>query len=81
MPPTVSVAVSHGVATFTLNRPEARNAVNAAMCDALRKAAEDAAGDAAVKLVLVRGAGLVFCAGADVKERTGMSADEVRARR
>jgi enoyl-CoA hydratase len=81
MASTLSISVEAGVASVTLNRPEARNALNGLMCDELRKAAEDAASDASVRLVLVRGAGPVFCAGADVKERTGMSADDVRARR
>jgi enoyl-CoA hydratase len=81
MAPTLSVGIAQGVATFTLNRPEARNAVNGALCDELRKAAEAVTGDASVRLVLLRGNGLVFCAGADIKERTGMSADDVRARR
>ncbi|HEY6822567.1 MAG TPA: enoyl-CoA hydratase/isomerase family protein [Burkholderiales bacterium] len=81
MAPTVSVALEGGVATFTLNRPEARNAVNGAMCDELRNAAEAAAANAGVRLVLVKASGPVFCAGADIKERTGMSADDVRARR
>lgn len=78
---TVQYSVDGGITTLTLNRPEVRNAVNAEMCDALRAAALQAAADAAVKLVIVRGAGPVFCAGADVKERTGMSEDGVRARR
>ena len=78
---TVQFSVDGGIATLTLNRPEVRNAVNAEMCDALRAAALRAAADAAVKLVIVRGAGPVFCAGADVKERAGMSEDDVRARR
>jgi enoyl-CoA hydratase len=43
-------------------------------------AAPAAVGDD-VRLVLVRGAGPVFCAGADLKERRGMSVDEVRNRR
>jgi enoyl-CoA hydratase len=81
MASTLSVSVAAGVATFTLDRPDARNAVNGAMCDELRKAAEEAGADPSVRLVLVRGSGPVFCAGADIKERTGMSADDVRARR
>jgi len=64
-----------------LDRPEARNALNGAMCDALCEAAARAAADTSVRLVLVRGNGPVFCAGADVKERQGMGQDEVRARR
>jgi enoyl-CoA hydratase len=78
---TVELSIDGGIATLTLNRPQARNAVNAEMCEALRAAAVQAASDATVKLVIVRGAGPVFCAGADVKERAGMTADEVRARR
>ena len=81
MASTLSLSLQGGVATVTLNRPEARNALNGLMCEELRKAAEDAASDADVRLVLVRGSGPVFCAGADVKERSGMSADDVRARR
>jgi enoyl-CoA hydratase len=70
-----------GVATITLNRPGSRNALNLAMCDELRAAAERAAADAQVKLVLVRAAGPVFCAGADLKEREGMGEAQVRERR
>lgn len=78
---TLRYAVESGVAAITLDRPEARNALNGAMCDELRSAATNAAADESVKLVLVRGAGPVFCAGADLKERQGMSEDDVRARR
>jgi enoyl-CoA hydratase len=70
-----------GVATIMLDRPEARNALNGAMCDALRESAERAAADESVRLVLVRGNGPVFCAGADIKEREGMSKAQVRERR
>ena len=78
---TLQYSVESGVATITLDRPEARNALNGAMCDALCEAAKRAAADAAVRLVLVRGNGPVFCAGADVKERQGMSQEQVRERR
>jgi len=77
----VLYSVESGVATITLDRPEARNALNGAMCDALCEAAARAASDTSVRLVLVRGNGPVFCAGADVKERQGMGKEEVRARR
>jgi len=78
---SVRYGVEGGVATITLDRPEARNALNGAMCDALCEAAKRAAADASVRLVLVRGNGPVFCAGADVKERQGMSREQVRERR
>ena len=76
---TVLFEVRDGVATITLNRPESRNALNLAMCEALLAAAQGM--DASIKLVFVRGAGPVFCAGADLKERQGMNAAQVRERR
>ena len=78
---TLRYGVAAGLATLTLDRPEARNALNRAMCDDIVAAASAARADAGVKLVAIRGAGPVFCAGADLKERKGMSGDEVRARR
>jgi enoyl-CoA hydratase len=51
------------------------------MCEELVAVAAAAASDADVRLVFVRGAGPVFCAGADLKERKDMSVDEVRNRR
>jgi enoyl-CoA hydratase len=78
---TILYGVEGGVATITLNRPEARNALNRAMCEELVAATSAAANDENVRLVLVRGAGPVFCAGADLKERKDMSVDEVRNRR
>ena len=68
------------VATFTLNRPEARNALNNALAAALHAACRRAVAEDA-RLVLVRAIGPVFCAGADVKERAGMEEDAIRARR
>ncbi len=77
----VLYSVESGVATATLNRPESRNALNLAMCDGLLAAAQSAAADESVKLFLVRANGPVFCAGADLKERQGMTGEDVRARR
>jgi enoyl-CoA hydratase len=78
---TIRYAAADSVATITLDRPEARNALNRAMCEELVAATAAAAADPDVRLVLLRGAGPVFCAGADLKERKGMSTDEVRNRR
>ena len=74
---TVEYSVADGVATIALNRPEVRNALNLEMCDALlavtRRIIEEAA-----RVVFVRGNGPVFCGGADLKERQGMSNEDVR---
>jgi enoyl-CoA hydratase len=78
---TVRLDIESGVARITLDRPEARNALNLQMCVELRDAARSAATHADVKVVFIRGNGPVFCAGADIKERAGMSADQVRERR
>ena len=76
---TVLYSVEGAIATITLNRPDARNALNDQMCEDLRRIASEV--DPDIRLVFVRGSGPVFCAGADVKERAGMSVDQVRARR
>ena len=76
---TVLLDAQGGVATITLHRPEARNALNLAMCEALVAAAQGM--DDTVRLVFVRAAGPVFCAGADLKERQGMGEAQVRDRR
>ena len=76
---TVLYSVDGAVATLTLNRPDARNALNDQMCEDLRRIASEVGPN--IRLVFVRGSGPVFCAGADVKERAGMSVDQVRARR
>ena len=81
MSEAVLYSVESGVATIRLNRPDSRNALNVAMCEGLAAAAKSASDDPAVKLVLVRANGLAFCAGADVKERQGMTESQVRARR
>jgi enoyl-CoA hydratase len=78
---TIRYDTKGGVATITLDRPESRNALNRAMCEDLVAAAAAATADADARLVLVRAAGPVFCAGADLKERKEMSVDDVRNRR
>lgn len=56
MADTVLYEVSDGLATITLNRPEAMNAMNVAAKVALRDAAETAAADTAVRAVLLTAA-------------------------
>lgn len=62
--------VRDGVLRLTLNRPDRLNSLNGAMHAALREALEQAAGDPAVRAVLLMGAGRGFCAGQDLTEVT-----------
>ena len=78
---SVLYSVAAGVATLTLNRPESRNALNLEMCDGIIKASGVGCSDLSVKVFFVKANGPVFCAGADIKERQGMSEAQVRERR
>ncbi len=53
---------------LTLNRPEKRNAIDAALCQALVEALEDAGRDPAIGAILLSGQGKAFCAGMDLGE-------------
>ena len=77
---TVAYSCAGAVATIALNRPEARNALNFEMCEALLAATKSAIDDDA-RVVFIRGAGPVFCGGADLKERQGKSEQWIRERR
>ena len=75
---TLDIAIGEDrVGVITLNRPAARNAMNTRMMEELRGCFADlyVNPDAAACLILT-GAGAGFCAGADLKERKGMT-DEV----
>jgi 2-(1,2-epoxy-1,2-dihydrophenyl)acetyl-CoA isomerase len=56
------------VRTLTLNRPEARNALDLGLLRALRGEVREAAGAGGVRCLVLTGAGKAFCAGADVKD-------------
>lgn len=66
--PPVRLEVADGVATITLDRPDAMNAVTTALATALEQALLVAGEDPDVRVVLVRGAGGNFCAGGDFEE-------------
>jgi len=63
------VDVDGPVATITLDRPEALNALTVPVKVALREALERLAVDRAVRAVILTGAGRAFCAGQDLAER------------
>ena len=60
--------VADGVATITLNRPDAMNSLDVATKVALREATQEAARDDAVRCVVLTGSGRAFCVGQDLKE-------------
>jgi 2-(1,2-epoxy-1,2-dihydrophenyl)acetyl-CoA isomerase len=74
MADSVLYEVSDGLATVTFNRPEAMNALDTATKNALRDALRAAAGDSAVRAVLLTGTGRAFCVGQDLKEHVGVLA-------
>ncbi|MET9254232.1 enoyl-CoA hydratase-related protein [Streptomyces sp. NPDC003717] len=80
MADTVLYEVSDGLATITLNRPEAMNALDIATKVALREAVRAAADDDAVRAVLLAAAGeRAFCVGQDLKEHVGLLAADREA--
>lgn len=66
--PPILARTTDGVARLTLNRPRKRNALNAAMVEALHQELDRLAGDSAARVVAFQGAGDDFCAGADLAE-------------
>lgn len=67
----VLYAVDDGVATLTMNRPQVLNALNGDLLAGLRDGLARAKADAAVRAVLLTGAGRGFCAGADLAGAAG----------
>jgi len=73
--PVLKIETSEGVVTLTLNRPEARNALNRQLRDAIRDAFSALEADDAVGAVILTGTGAAFCAGLDLKELSQAGAD------
>ena len=68
-----------GAVWVTLNRPEARNALSRQVNLRLAELAHELGSDRDVRVVALTGAGdRAFCAGADLKERKGVSAEDSR---
>ncbi|MSP63161.1 MAG: hypothetical protein EXR72_23050 [Myxococcales bacterium] len=82
-PESVRYHAADRVATITLDRPEAKNALGPAEWQALARAVASAASDEAVRVVVITGASDTFSAGGDVKtmpERLAQPPAERRAR-
>ena len=73
---TLQVEPTGAVLRVTLNRPALRNAMSLRMVAELRAVLADAESNVAVRVLLLRGAGGHFCAGADLKD---MAAASMRA--
>jgi len=71
MPDTIIVEQSGGVMAITLNRPDVLNAVNDQMAGELRDTLRQGTRDAAVRCVVITGAGRGFCSGQDLRDRAG----------
>jgi enoyl-CoA hydratase/carnithine racemase len=77
MAEVITTVDERGVARVVLNRPEALNALSRAVNLRLLEVATELAASRAVRAVVLSGAGeKAFCAGADLKERKGVSAAE-----
>ncbi|MFI9080689.1 enoyl-CoA hydratase/isomerase family protein [Streptomyces sioyaensis] len=76
MADTVLYDVTDGLATITLNRPDAMNALNIEAKVLLRDNLKEAAADPAVRAVLLTATGRAFCVGQDLKEHIGLLAED-----
>lgn len=68
MTPVLRRELDGGVLTLTLNRPDKRNALSRELIAALHQELEQADVDAGVRVVVLKGEGTDFCAGADLSE-------------
>jgi enoyl-CoA hydratase/carnithine racemase len=73
--PPVTLEVADGIATVTLNRPRALNALSEDMLRNLQDVWDGLAENRDAKVVILRGAGDHFCAGHNLKEMTQRRAD------
>lgn len=81
-PEFVSVETKDHIATVTLDRPQALNAISGAVADELAAAFGDVAADPEVWVMVLRASGdRAFCVGADLKERAAFSLADFRANR
>lgn len=74
---TVDLAIDEGIATITMNRPQALNAFNSDQLDLLLSVIRDVAANQGVRVAILTGAGdRAFAAGADIKEMVGLDPAE-----
>lgn len=75
---TTQLNIENHIATITLNRPEASNAVSRDLLTSFLNHLQEISKNSSLRALIIAGAGeKVFCAGADLKERASMSESEV----
>ncbi len=74
----VKLEVRDGIATVTMNRPEAMNALNDKVLRELKAAIAQVRDDPAVRAVIITGEGPAFVAGADIRTMLDAGLDEIR---
>ena len=73
----VSLEARDGIVTLTMRRPEALNALSTALCRDLAASLDEAGRDRAARVLILTGEGRAFCAGADLRERIGATAEDM----
>ena len=81
MSETVLLDRDGAIATLTLNRPAALNALDSAMSNALFAQVSRIAADDGIRVVVLRGAGKHFMAGGDIREFAGSLSNDAASRR
>lgn len=72
------VSEDQGIAVLTMNRPEARNALDTGLVAEMKEALQRIGSSQDIRAAVLTGAGTAFCSGADLKQRQGMSLEESR---
>ena len=75
----VKVERNQNYVTFSLNRPEKRNAINRAVIEALDSALASIEADSDVRALVIRGEGRAFCSGLDLRDIEQMGPGGLRA--
>jgi enoyl-CoA hydratase len=74
----VKLEVKDGIATITMNRPEAMNALNEKVLQELKEAVAQVREDSVVRVVIITGEGPAFVAGADIPSLLAQNPSEIR---
>ncbi len=75
----INVTKHKGIATITINRPEALNALNMQTLQELKQASLGLESDQKIQVVVLTGAGKAFIAGADIKQMKDMNTLQAKA--